>query len=170
MKVGITLISLVITIIVIIILAVVTISILTGPNGLLKKSIEAKIENSHGEVRERLQLEAEVYLSEKIEGKYKKDLLTYLKEQGFVEEETNKVIMEKIMDGQELVIGKGTKETDIYKIEEKTEETGNATKIASTELVKIALSGYNNVKKYSINYYDESGNKKEIGELVDNQS
>ena len=54
---GITLIALVITIIVLIILAMVSIAMLTGPNGLLNKTVEAKIENAHGEVRERQEIQ-----------------------------------------------------------------------------------------------------------------
>ena len=165
---GITLIALVITIIVLILLAMVTIATLTGPNGLLNKSSEAKIENSHGEVRERLQLETNAYLSEKLEGKYTGDLLKYLQEKGFVDKETNKVLIDNLSQGgKSIITGKGTGETDIYKLEEKTEATGNTTKLASTEVVKIAASENNSVKEYSINYYDENGNKKEIGLLED---
>ena len=170
MKNGITLIALVITIIVLIILAMVTIAMLTGPNGLLNKSVEAKIENSHGEVRERLQLETNAYLSEKLEGKYTKDLLTYLQEHEFVEAESNKVLIDNLSQGgKSIVTGKGTEETDIYKLEEKTEETGSTTKLASTEIVKIAETT-SKEKKYSINYYDEKGNIKEIGILKDSNN
>ena len=170
MQTGITLIALVITIIVLIILAMITIAMLTGPNGLLNKAAEARIENSHGEVRERLQLETNTYLSEKLEGKYSKDLLTYLQEKGFIEKDTNKVLIDNLSQGgKSIITGKGTGETDIYKLEEKTEETGSATKLASTEVVKIAETTSED-KEYSINYYDEKGNTKEIGILKDSNN
>ena len=51
---GITLIALVITIIVLIILAMISIATLTGPNGLLNKSTEARIENDKGEIQDRV--------------------------------------------------------------------------------------------------------------------
>ena len=168
---GITLIALVITIIVLIILAMVSIAMLTGPNGLLNKSVEAKIENAHGEVRERLQLETNAYLAEKLEGTYSGDLLTYLQEKGFVKEDGTTVDVAKLTDGTQTVTG-NEKESgkDVYKIEEKEVSTGDTTKLASTEVVKIAASEDSSVKEYSINYYDESGNKKEIGLLIDNLS
>lgn len=49
---GITLIALVITIIVLLILAGISISALTGENGILSKSKKAKLETSHGAVKE----------------------------------------------------------------------------------------------------------------------
>ena len=57
MKNGITLIALVITIIVLIILAMVTIAMLTGPNGLLNKAVEAQIANDKGEIQDRVETE-----------------------------------------------------------------------------------------------------------------
>lgn len=49
---GITLIALVITVIVLLILAGISISALTGENGILSKSKKAKLETSHGAVKE----------------------------------------------------------------------------------------------------------------------
>lgn len=55
---GITLIALVITIIVLLILAAVSVATLTGNNGLLTKTSDAKIENAIGELKERVSLKA----------------------------------------------------------------------------------------------------------------
>ena len=54
---GITLIALVLTIIVLLILAGVSIATLTGPNGLLTRASDAKIETALGAVREALKLD-----------------------------------------------------------------------------------------------------------------
>ncbi len=53
---GITLIALVITIIVLLILAGVSIAMLTGQNGILSQANNAKIEQSHGAVKDSMSL------------------------------------------------------------------------------------------------------------------
>ena len=53
---GITLIALVVTIIVLLILATISIGMLSGNNGILKKSREAKSETIKGEIREKIEL------------------------------------------------------------------------------------------------------------------
>ena len=87
---GITLIALVITIIVLLILAGVTISVLTGENGILKETNEAVIENAHGEVKELMYLEYENYIIEKSQGKSQKDLIGYFKDKKIIEETEGK--------------------------------------------------------------------------------
>ena len=54
---GITLIALVITIIVLLILAAVSISMLTGENGLLTKASDAKTQTEEKSAKEKVQLE-----------------------------------------------------------------------------------------------------------------
>ena len=150
MQAGITLIALVITIIVLIILAMVTIAMLIGPNGLLNKSVDAKIENAHGEVRERLQLEAQAYYSERLEKTYIGGLLTYLQEKKHYIDDNGKVIIGNLAKGEELPVGNGSGDEDIYKVEE----------ITSTE------EATSNGKKYEVNYYGKNGeNKVTIGTL-----
>ena len=55
-KTGITLIALVITIVVLLILAGISISTLTGDNGILTKSINAKEKNLDAEDKEKIQI------------------------------------------------------------------------------------------------------------------
>ena len=75
---GITLIALVITIIVLLILAGVSIAMLTGGNGLLTKSTEAKVQNYRGEVADRINTALNACYAEILSNEYGvgKDILT----------------------------------------------------------------------------------------------
>ena len=75
MNKGITLISLVITIIVLLILAGVTITMLTGDNGLINKAIEGKIRAEVSEIIESAKIEEAKDSDFVIEGKYAEKLL-----------------------------------------------------------------------------------------------
>ena len=67
---GITLIALVITIIVLLILAGVSIAMLTGGNGLLSKSVQAKIDTYRGEMCDRINTALNAAYSEILANKY----------------------------------------------------------------------------------------------------
>ena len=67
---GITLIALVITIIVLLILAGVSIAMLTGDNGLLKKSQQAVMDNALGTAKDEISIAAQTGMSEYLEDKY----------------------------------------------------------------------------------------------------
>ena len=142
-KQGITLIALVITIIVLLILAGVSIAMLTGQNGILSQAENAKVQQSHSSVVEAIKLEYNNWQIEintadvtkvastetvKIQGENKKleanetvstTFLAYLEGKGYVDKDTNKVLVEALL-GTKPVLGNG-ETTDIYVIEENTE-------------------------------------------------
>ena len=72
---GITLIALVITIIVLLILAGISITMLSGDNGLLNRTTEARSKTIHANVYEQLQLEELAYLSDKTTSKTSSTLI-----------------------------------------------------------------------------------------------
>ena len=101
----------------------ISISMLTGPNGLLNKAVEAKIEYGHAEVKEVLELEEVVYHMKKSDREYSGDLLDYLKEKGYMNEE-GKVNISILLNGNEIATGKEkVPGKDFYKIVEQTAET-----------------------------------------------
>ena len=67
---GITLIALVITIIVLLILAGVSIAMLTGGNGLLTKSVQARVDSYRGEMCDRINTALNAAYSEILASKY----------------------------------------------------------------------------------------------------
>ena len=154
---GITLIALVITIIVLLILAGVSIAMLTGENGILTQANNAKIEQSHGAVKEGIALAYNEYQIEintasnmkvastktvQIQGKEEKTLASYssfldfLESKGYIKEGTTDVLNVEKLTGSKQALGNGTY-TDIYKIEE---QEGS----------------------YVVNYYDDKGTPEEI--------
>ena len=154
---GITLIALVITIIVLLILAGVSIAMLTGENGILTQANNAKIEQSHGAVKEGIALAYNEYQIEintasnmkvastktvQIQGKEAKTLASYssfldfLESKDYIKEETTDILNVEKLTGSKQALGNGT-DTDVYKIEE---ENG----------------------KYIVNYYDGKGTPEEI--------
>ena len=103
---GITLIALVVTIVILLILAGVSISMLTGENGIISQAQDAKLVTERASLREKLQLVA----VEEID----RDSLEIFKSLGYVGED-NVVKVEAIPDLQ-LTTGKGTNGKDIYGI------------------------------------------------------
>ena len=109
---GITLISLIVTIIVLLILAGVSISILTGKNGIITKAKEASEQTRRGEVKEELHLIGNEWNIEKRTNR-SADLVTFLAKQ-----KTDKNIDDYedlqdgsclvIKDGQEIILEQGT--------------------------------------------------------------
>ena len=159
---GITLIALVITIIVLLILAGVTIATLTGENGILTRANEAKIEQSHGAIRDGISLAYNEYQIEiktsssakiasreivTIQGEKEQALasiytsfLDFLVQKGYAiidkENQTIGIIDVETLTGSRQSLGNGT-DKDVYKIEEKD-------------------------GSYVVSYYDVNGNSKEI--------
>ena len=168
---GITLIALVITIIVLLILAGVSIAMLTGQNGILTQANNAKVEQSHGAVREGIarayneyQIEINTASNTKlastetvqIQGEEENALASYssfldfLSQKGYatLDEddetyETTGIINVQALTGSRQALGNGT-DTDVYKIEQ---QDGS----------------------YVVNYYDEEGTPKEIWNVVNNE-
>lgn len=84
---GITLIALVITVIVLLILAWVTISTLSGENGILKQATNANTKTAHANVMEQLQLEADTYIIDKSTGEISSTLIGYLQSKQIIGDE-----------------------------------------------------------------------------------
>ena len=167
---GITLIALVITIIVLLILAGVSIATLTGQNGILTRTNDAKAEQSHGAVKDGIilayneyQIEIKTASSTKIaskeivtiQGEKEQALasiytsfIDFLEQKGYVtiddEDTTTGIINVEELIGSRQALGNG-EDTDIYKIEE---EDSN----------------------YVVNYYDEDGMPEEIWSISDSTS
>ena len=109
-KGGITLIALVITIIVLLILAAISITMLTGENSILKRTVDSKTKNDEAQIRERIQL---AYHSALVGGKgsYTKDtLMDELKKEFSTDYDVNdsdNVNWKMIAHGQEVIIPAG---------------------------------------------------------------
>lgn len=125
---GITLIALVVTIVVLIILAGVSISMLTGENGIITQAQQASIKNDNGMVFEALRLKLSQYLSEN-EGEYTKDKLELLRDDSIID--GNNVVNVLELVDQSLKTGEGSNNKDVYVIEENHlyyyDKTGNKT-------------------------------------------
>ena len=166
-KKGITLIALVITIIVLLILAGVSIAMLTGQNGILTQANNAKIEQSHGAVRDSIALlynEYQIQINtgsttklastetvtipakeEKALANTSMTFLDFLKggnEQkiNYIKEGTDNVLDVEVLTGGSQALGNGT-DTDVYKIEE--------------------ANG-----AYVVNYYDQNSNPQQIWSIA----
>ena len=162
---GITLIALVITIIVLLILAGVSIAMLTGQNGILTQATNAKVEQSHGAVREGIALAYNEYQIEintasniklastetvQIQGKEEKALASYssfldfLSQKGYANSSTG-IIDVEALTGSRQSLGNGTGSSDVYKIEE---QDGS----------------------YVVSYYTEDNQKEEIWSIANNDN
>ena len=168
---GITLIALVITIIVLLILAGVSIAMLTGQNGILTQANNAKVQQSHGAVREGIALAYNEYQIEintasntklastetvQVQGKEEKALASYssfldfLNSKGYIKEGTTDVLDVEALTGSSQALGNGSGTSDVYMLEEVNDT-------------------------YVLNYYDEQGNDEELwsvsisGEELENQ-
>ena len=173
---GITLIALVITIIVLLILAGVSIATLTGPNGLLTQAQEASIETVHAAIYEQLKIKNSEYYLEKETGKYKGNLIDYLKDEKNVIKEISDVdgyVIDVVeLMGEKQRYGNGTDgKTDVYKLEEVVEASKitELNKVATiTSSIKIGEAGTTS-EKYKVTYYGKTASEnKELGILEDN--
>ncbi len=112
---GITLIALVVTIVVLLILAGVSISMLTGENGIVTQAQKASVKNDNGTVLEALRLKLSQYLSEN-KGTYTKDKLELLRDDEIIDE--NNIINVLNLVEQKLKTGNGSNNKDVYVIED----------------------------------------------------
>lgn len=171
---GITLITLVITIIVILIIAGVSISVLSGENGVITKANKAVEEQAHAEVKEAIILAYNAYKIEHLTSKEIKsetDVATvnrkiklaaiivggsglkkvvtfkkYMIEKEYMTEDNNHIVVEKLL-GRTTKFGNGTNKKDEYLFEEKT--------VQSTEVINGKNVEVKEVTK-EINYYDKN--------------
>ena len=194
---GITLIALVVTIIVLLILAGISISMLSGENGILSRSREASTETIHTNVYEQLQLKvAEYFIEKNVGNATEQTLIEYLQsgtkpiigdELGEEGSGKYKINVENLL-GTEQKYGNGTATgsdtsayKDVYILEKvETEETNSGsivnTKIASTNPIKIAstnpikIASTGKTIKYTVKYYGAqtgSSNWKLLGSIGD---
>ncbi len=163
---GITLIALVITIIVLLILVGVTITMLTGENGILNQATKSTIETYHGTVKEQIILGADEYFTAKNVDGYKEDVIKYLlNEKSYTEvvDDYYRVKVEKVASTIKTGKGKTKAEGDIYVIEKENTTTAQNTKIASTVTsdIKVADTTVGNTK-YVLRYYEKENKSKDL--------
>ena len=111
---GITLIALVVTIVVLLILAGVSISMLTGENGIITQASKATIENCHATVKDAISLAYNEYQTELKTSEKQNNFFDFLIEKNYIKEDGT--IIAKELTGDTLKLGNGTDEKDVYKI------------------------------------------------------
>ena len=112
---GITLIALVVTIVVLLILAGISISMLTGENGVIAQANNSAIKTDNGTVLENIRLKVTEYET-RINGEKVTNRLEQLKIDGIIDEQG--VVNCKTLIGQKLKTGNGNNYKDVYVIEE----------------------------------------------------
>lgn len=157
------------------ILAAVSIATLTGENGLLTKTSDAKTQQIHSTVEEGVLIAYNEYqIGKNVSDSANTTFLEYLKQQEYANEE-GIINIEKLI-GKKLELGNGTSTTDIYKIEEieNSYELRYYNKEASVEILnKISISAKkeklsNSVKigdfvTYNKEYVNPTGVNETIG-------
>ena len=113
---GITLIALVVTIVVLLILAGVSISMLTGENGIIKQATDSRIRQSHLQEGESIGLKYTEYLTDVRMNDEKADFMDYMKNKGYISDDG--VIDNKNLIGSKLPLGNGSGRKDVYVLEE----------------------------------------------------
>ena len=147
---GITLVALVVTIIVLLILAGVAISLTIGQNGIITRVQMAVVINENASVYEQLQLKAADYQMENITNNTELEILTRLKEDGYVHAD-NSVNVENLM-GRRMQTGNGSIEDgDVYVLEQRQRTASSAT------------SDTNSSMDYYLIYYDEDKTEMNLG-------
>ena len=141
---GITLIALVVTIVVLLILAGISISMLTGENGVITQAKQAEIENNHASVLEAIRLEVVSYKSDSIMDSTTTDILEFLKNEGKIDE--NNIVNVKNTLQKKLSTGNGSGNSDVYVIEK------------------------NEAGEYELFYYDKSQNPRDLGYLIKDEN
>lgn len=189
---GITLIALVVTIVVLLILAGVSISMLTGENGIITQARKAKLENRAGTVEEEVGLwrnENQIRKNNNEEKISKETLLQQLKDKALVEEDEIDREREVITIGEREISYADEEEKKDYYIEGGTsiilidKDTNNPTTFSQafivyndevfeiTDLIKVE-DGYNYLwandirNKVDIDIY-ESGETKDLKIIKD---
>lgn len=140
---GMSLIALVIAIVLLISLSMLVVKAMEASDGIKEKALQAKVETEQAEIKEQLELNHQAYYIEKLTGEYNGDLVSYLEEKGFVDEE-GVVNISTLLGKRENKVstGKGSDGKNIYKLEE-NENT-------------------------DIFYYDDNGAVEQIGEISEN--
>lgn len=169
-KKGITLIALVVTIIVLLVLAGISISMLTGQNGILSRTQEAKKENKKVQIKEKIELIIQEYLIEQKTGKTTADLKDYMSQKLSTNvDKKSDVVYWLIFEKNEIEIKdyKVTRieelDVDIAKSYENVEEMKKDSTIEKNTIVKtnsLVDEQYGGSAYYSI---EETSNKQMDG-------
>ena len=173
---GITLIALVITIIVLLILAGISISMLSGDNGILQQTTNAKTRTIHANVLEQMQLEASAYTVDKTTGTYSNSLIDYLKSKLIISdisgEEAKWLINVTTLLGSNQSMGKGTYPNDVYVLEKQDTSTGCIvnTKVATIMPIRIAATSTSKVTYKVVYYENDTSENLTLGSLFDNNT
>ena len=173
---AITLIALVISIIVLLILAGVTIASLTGDNGLLSRTTEARARTIHANVFEQMQLEASAYTVDRTAGVYSNSLIDYLKSKSIIsdipgEDEKWLINVTTLLKSNQSM-GNGTYPNDVYVLEKQHTSTGSIvnTKVATTTPIKIAETPATQIT-YKVLYYENNTSENlSLGNLTDSNA
>lgn len=174
---GITLIALVITIIVLLILAGISISMLSGDNGLLNRTTEARERTIHANVFEQLQLEELAYLTDKSTSRDTSTLIGYLQSKSIIGneigEDTGKYqVNVTVLLGSKQSLGNGdaTSELkDVYMFEKQNVSSGSIvnTKVATTQPIRIAATTTSQVTYKVVYYGNNTSSVANLGNLSD---
>lgn len=146
---------------------------LTGQNGIINKSLTAKIETTHSTVYETMQLEVQSYYIDKRLNATEDNLISYLQSKGIIatEEDTEggyQINVETLLGGKQS-IGNGNNKMDVYMLEE-ISDTASVGKVASTKDIKIASSENKEEEiEYRVTYYDTTKNSIVLGKLSDTE-
>ena len=174
---GITLIALVITIIVLLILAGISISMLSGDNGLLNRTTEARERTIHANVFEQLQLEELAHLTDKSTSRDTSTLIGYLQSKSIIGDEigedTGKYqvnVTALLGSKQSLGNGDATSELkDVYMLEKQNVSSGSVvnTKVATTQPIMIAATTTSQVTYKVVYYGKNTSSVANLGNLSD---
>ncbi len=116
---------------------------------IIAKANEAQVTSGHCEIKERIELNHQAYYIDKLAGQYKGDLLDYLEEKGFTDDQG--VVNTSTLLGRrddDVSTGKGTEGKDVYKVE-----------------IDSSSQNAPNDKDYKIMYYDEKGEALQVGKI-----
>ena len=146
---------------------------LSGDNGILQQTTNARTRTIHANVLEQMQLEASAYTVDKTTGKYSNSLIDYLKSKLIISdisgEEDKWLINVTTLLGSNQSMGNGTYPNDVYVLEKQSTSTGSIvnTKVASTMPIKIATTTTNQVT-YNVKYYGNTTSENlTLGNLID---
>lgn len=146
---------------------------LSGDNGILQQTTNARTRTIHANVLEQMQLEASAYTIDKTNGTYSNSLIDYLKSKSIISdisgEEDKWLINVTTLLGSNQSMGKGTYPNDVYILEKQSTSTGSIvnTKVATIMPIKIATTTTSQVT-YNVKYYGNNTNENlTLGNLVD---
>ena len=165
------------TIIVLLILAGISISMLSGDNGLLNRTTEARERTIHANVFEQLQLEELAYLTDKSTSRDTSTLIGYLQSKSIIGneigEDTGKYqVNVTVLLGSKQSLGNGdaTSELkDVYMLEKQNVSSGSIvnTKVATTQPIRIAATTTSQVTYKVVYYGNNTSSVANLGNLSD---